>query len=219
MNKQLLDQILSYCPKTGIFRWKVNRPPRGKAGDIAGYNNGSGYVKISIKGKRYYAHRLAFICMGQPEPKIVDHINRVPYDNSWGNLRAVTQKENNLNRESIKGIRKRYGKWYARISTTHIGVFDTEEQAKAAYKKARKVALKKFVENPIVVQNKVVKKWSHKKVLFNGKTLNEIAREHGIPQPTLHNRVHKLGLTIEQAIAKGNSITRVLDHPPKYPSV
>ena len=205
MNKQLLDQILSYCPKTGIFRWKVNRPPRGKTGDIAGYNNGSGYVKISIKGKRYYAHRLAFICMGQPEPEIVDHINRIPYDNSWENLRAVTQKENNLNRESTKGIRKRYGKWYARISAAHIGVFDTEEQAKTAYKQARKTVLKKFVETGKKPVNKVVKKWQHKSVLFNGKSLTEIAKEHGIPQPTLHYRIYKSGLTIEEAVAKGNS--------------
>lgn len=219
MNKQLLDQILLYCPKTGIFRWKVNKPPRGKAGDVAGYNNGSGYVKISINGKRYYAHRLAFICMGQPEPKVVDHINRVPYDNSWNNLRAVTQKENCLNQGGVKGIRKRYGKWYARISASHIGVFDTEEQALFAYKQARKTVLKKFIDNPKKPANKVVKKWRHKSVLFNGKSLTEIAREHGIPQPTLHYRVYKSGLTIEQAVAKGNSTRSASDRPPRYPSV
>ena len=208
MNKQLLDQILSYCPKTGIFRWKVNRPPRGKAGDIAGYNNGSGYIKISISGKRYYAHRLAFICMGQPEPKVVDHINRVPHDNSWRNLRAVTQKENTFNRSCSKGVRKRYGKWYARVSATHIGVFDTEEEARSAYLKAKKTVLKTFVEKDVKVPNQVIKKWSHKKVLFNGKSLGQLAKEHGIPQPTLYNWVHRAGLTIEQAISKGNSTAR-----------
>jgi len=207
MDKELLHKILSYCPETGIFRWKVNRPPRGKVGDIAGYNNGSGYIKISISGKRYYAHRLAFIYMGQAEPRVVDHINRIPYDNSWANLRAVTQKENNLNRITTKGIRKRYGKWYARISDKHIGVFDTEEEAHRAYRQCRDKILTEFVETDEPPKNLVVKKWNHKKRLFNGKTLSQISKENGISESILHYRIYKKNLTIEQALAKDSSIT------------
>jgi hypothetical protein len=207
MNTKLLHEILSYCPETGIFRWKINRPPRGKAGDIAGYNNGSGYIKISIKGKRYYAHRLAFVYMGQPEPKIVDHINRVPYDNSWANLRAVTQKENNLNRAATRGIRKRYGKWYARISDKHIGVFDTEEDAYRAYSQCRDKVLSEFVQINETPDNLIVKKWNHKKRLFNGKSLSQISKEHGIKQSILYYRIYKKNMTIEQALTKDSSTT------------
>jgi hypothetical protein len=206
MNKQSLEQILSYCPNTGVFRWKVDRPPRGKSGDIAGYNNGSGYIKISISGKRYYAHRLAFIMMGRSEPKIVDHINGVKHDNSWKNLRGVTQKENNFNRPKSKGVRKRYGKWYARISNDHIGVFDTEKQAYDAYIEKKSKVIGKIISPAYDVQNHVVKKWKYRKQLFNGKTLSQIARENAIPQPSLHYRVHVMGLSIEEAIFKGRTI-------------
>jgi hypothetical protein len=209
MDKKTLDEILSYCPETGIFRWKVSRPPRGKAGDIAGYNNGSGYIKISISGKRHYAHRLAFIIMGHPEPKVVDHINRVKHDNSWKNLRAVTQKENSLNNPLPKGIRKRYGKWYARISDKHIGVFDSEKEAADAYMSEKINCIGDIAPSPVNVKNYVEKKWSHRKRLFNGKTLFQIAKEHAISQSSLYYRVHVKGLSIEEAVFKGKSINLV----------
>jgi len=206
MDKNTLDEILSYCAETGVFRWKVDRPPRGKAGEIAGYNNGSGYIKISISGKRHYAHRLAFIIMGHPEPKVVDHINRVKHDNSWKNLRAVTQKENCLNNSLPKGIRKRYGKWYARISHKHIGVFDSEKEAADAYMSEKINRIGEISLYPSDTKNYVEKKWSHKKQLFNGKTLTQIAKEHAISQSSLYYRIHVKGLSIEEAILKGKSI-------------
>jgi len=204
MNKELLQSLLDYDPLTGIFKWKVSKPPRGKAGEIAGYNNGSGYIKISIAGKRHYAHRLAFIFMGFDEPEIVDHINGVRHDNRFENLRSVSSQVQNLNNTNYgKGIRKRYGKWYARIGGSHIGVFDKEDEAINAYNK-RKLELAELPEIQIEkVDSPNTKRWSYNKLLLNGKSISEWSRNSGIPQQTLYYRVHKMGLDIQSAIKLG----------------
>ena len=55
------------------------------------------YTYIKIYNKRYRAHRLAFLYMTGEIPKLVDHINRLPWDNTWTNLRATNHRENALN--------------------------------------------------------------------------------------------------------------------------
>lgn len=58
-----LCELLHYCPETGIFTWKVTRKGLAKAGTVAGSTNGRGYRQISVDGKLYLAHRLAwFYC-------------------------------------------------------------------------------------------------------------------------------------------------------------
>lgn len=140
MDYDLLHSILSYDMETGVFVWKVNHAPRAKIGNIAGYDNGAGYKKISWGGKKYFAHRLAFLYVTGAIPKVVDHINRNPSDNSWKNLRACRgQVQNGANKDDGPkgGVRLRYGNWYARYGHTHLGVFTTKEEAMAVRNKAK----------------------------------------------------------------------------------
>lgn len=45
-----------YCPDTGVFT-RIGR----LAGKECGFINAHGYVVISVCGKQYYAHRLAWL--------------------------------------------------------------------------------------------------------------------------------------------------------------
>lgn len=135
MDQKMLKQILDYDPKTGNFLWKIK--PRAKVlpRKEAGYSSGHGYWRIGIKGRYWYAHRLAFLWMTGTIPKEIDHINRDRSDNRWNNLRGSNRTMNLANVSGRKGIRRRYGRWYARHRRVgHIGVFDTEEEARNAYK-------------------------------------------------------------------------------------
>lgn len=53
---------------------------------------------------RVMLHRLIWLLKyGETPPKLIDHINRIPYDNRPINLRSATHKENNTNCINDKG--------------------------------------------------------------------------------------------------------------------
>jgi hypothetical protein len=75
----------------------------------------------------------------------VDHIDRCRTNNNISNLRMVTRSENHQNRGGVKGYSfdKDKGKWKAMIyvdkKLKHLGYFDTEDEARQAYLKAKKI--------------------------------------------------------------------------------
>ena len=98
-----LREILSYNPHNGVFRWKVRLSPRSNPGEQAGHINGRGYRTIKIRGKHYYAHRLAWLYhTGYFPNDEIDHINNDKLDNRLVNLREVTRWENQQNRIDTK---------------------------------------------------------------------------------------------------------------------
>jgi hypothetical protein len=203
ITQEKLKQVLSYSPETGVFRWAVNKPPRAISGAIAGFYNGNGYIRISVSGVREYAHRLAFLWMTGEIPDVVDHINHCRSDNRWANLRSVSQAVNVANVGGRDGgVRMRYGRWYARFGSVHIGVFDTEESAREARRNVEvaSAGLDPNASRDVlpVVLNVRTHDWSK----YDGKSLLQWARETGIPQPTLHWRVKVKGMTIAEAISK-----------------
>lgn len=99
-----------------------------------------GYVRVGRK----YLHRL-ILC---PAPGLVtDHINRNKLDNRRCNLRAGTRSDNQANQGKMgarsssrfRGVHRHSTSpvWVAQISRDgrchHLGCFDTEEAAAAAY--------------------------------------------------------------------------------------
>ena len=97
---QELKELLHYNPDTGVFTWLVKRSGI-KLGDVAGTkrkNDGKTYIIISVDGKKYRAHRLAFLYMTSDFPELIcDHINGNGIDNRWYNLREVDYVNNNRN--------------------------------------------------------------------------------------------------------------------------
>jgi len=98
----LLREVLSYDPHTGVLRWS-EAAPRNR-GRQAGSTNPSGYkfVRLRVEGKVYscYAHRIAYALHygDDPYPMEIDHINRNVGDNAIANLRIATRSLQNKNR-------------------------------------------------------------------------------------------------------------------------
>jgi hypothetical protein len=133
-----LKELLHYDPLTGWFRWLVNRTGGVKAGDIAG-TLVNGYIRISIDGVKYAAHRLAFLFMEGAFPADnVDHHYEPKTDNRWTNIRPATRSQNAMNSKTptdntsgVKGVhyRAKTRKWRVRISVdgkvVNLGSFGT----------------------------------------------------------------------------------------------
>jgi len=105
--------------------------------------NSRGYIRIKIGGKMYYAHRLIMIAFVGESDQDVDHINRIKTDNRFENLHYCSHRENMLNMDRIDNAKGYYSfrnKWRARITINnkrkHLGLFDTEEEARQAYVEA-----------------------------------------------------------------------------------
>lgn len=146
LTQDYLKSIFSYDPKTGIFV-RIKNIASAKIGDIAGRLDSTGYVQISVKGKRYMAHRLAWLYMTGSWPSDeIDHINRIRHDNRFINLREVTSAQNNWNypisRHNTSGATGvSYDKFHKKYKASirahnkqyHIGYYDNIDDAKLAY--------------------------------------------------------------------------------------
>lgn len=139
-----LRECLSYDSETGIFVWKKLSGRRSKLGTRAGsFNTSIGYRVIGIDGRRHYEHRIAWILMTGKWPNSdIDHINCDKSDNRWVNLREATMAQNIANigswRHNTSGLKgahwsKAAQRWSSRIGGRHLGLFDTKEEAHAAY--------------------------------------------------------------------------------------
>ena len=95
ISKSILEAYLKYNPDTGVFTRISGKYINLETNCI----NRSGYVVISINGKNYLAHRLAWILYyGSLEDDMeIDHINHVRHDNRVANLRKVSKKINSRN--------------------------------------------------------------------------------------------------------------------------
>jgi len=121
-------------------------------GTTAGTPGTGGYVLIAIRDRLYKAHRLAWLYMyGRWPIAFIDHINGDTSDNRLANLREATRAQNSQNRAKQKtATSSRYlgvswvsskKKWSAEIMVNNrshrIGLYDQEEDAAAAYLRAK----------------------------------------------------------------------------------
>jgi hypothetical protein len=157
MDTRSLKDLLSYDPTTGLFTWKKSNSTKPVVGTIAGTRHPHGYIRINIKRKMYYAHRLAWLYVHGAFPTHeIDHVDRDPANNRIDNLRLATHPQNasnapkrRTNRSGLKGVCHVRGRWIATISSNgrqmHIGMFDTAAEAHSAYLAAAKKYHREFM--------------------------------------------------------------------------
>ena len=160
----LLREAVTYDAETGELKWlerpehhfpsarirnTVNSRLSGKP--AFAYRNNHGYLMGCFGQVKVPAHRAAFALMTGRWPEDIDHINGVPTDNRWVNLREVGAVENSRNSARSKrnksgrtGVRwnPQQGRWVAFIgnagSTVHLGTFADKALAVAAREAAER---------------------------------------------------------------------------------
>lgn len=162
VTQERLKNLLEYNPTTGIFTYKkrdissyndiryVTRFNRYRAGKEAGNSHIEGYLTLTIDGKVYKCHRLAWFYVHGEWPDQIDHVNGIRRDNRILNLRNVSKIENGrnqgvyvTNKSGLPGVywNNQLERWHARINSPkriHLGFFDNIFDAACAKKSAEK---------------------------------------------------------------------------------
>lgn len=148
-------ELLHYEPKTGVLTWRVSAGRAIRAGDVAGYLNSDGYRRVTIYGRTYRAHRLAWFIHHGEWPNKIDHKYGDRDGNDIDSMRSVTVQTNNENRRSAQrnnlstgllGVTfcKRRRKFKAQIGIdgriVNLGYFDDPMAGHRAYLSAKRVA-------------------------------------------------------------------------------
>lgn len=164
LTAERLRELLSYDPATGEFLRLATPRNASKAGDVAGCVV-DGYRRISVDGRQYQGHRLAWLhAHGRWPADQIDHVNGIRDDNRLCNLREATNAENLQNltarsnsRSGLLGVswHARAGKWMGQITHNrklhYLGLFATAEEAHVAYLEA-KAKLHTFQPVPLAFQ-------------------------------------------------------------------
>ena len=146
LTPELLASTLYYEKETGLFR-KLTNGHKYKIGDVCGFRDRKGYIRILLFGKIYMAHRLAWLYENKKWPDdLIDHINGVRDDNRIDNLREVNNSKNLMNSRKRCSCSSKYkgvcwyrstNKWTAQIMINgkrkRIGYFKSERVAAYAY--------------------------------------------------------------------------------------
>lgn len=145
--EQILE-VLDYDSERGILIWKVSRGSTVKPGDIAGTETFYGSIQMSLLGRRVQvSHVIWFLETGQWPTRIVDHEDRCPSNNRFGNLRHVTSEVNilhEIHKNSEEGVYEiSAGKFAVVIRKSElsvcVGSYRTKKQAFDTLEACRKI--------------------------------------------------------------------------------
>lgn len=103
LTQKKLKEILHYDSNSGLFIWKIRAAKRIKPGDIAGClfesQSKKKYIRITISGKRYFVHNLAWLYVhGHFPDNEIDHADGNGTNNKIKNLSDVVRLENGKNK-------------------------------------------------------------------------------------------------------------------------
>lgn len=148
LTQNQLKSVLHYNEETGVFTWISGHRKHKQAGHTAApaYR-----TKITVFGKSYYAHRLAWLYVHGKFPALfIDHIDGNVGNNAIKNLREADRSQNQQNikhaisrsRSKLLGAIPSRNKWTAEIvvrgKKLRLGMFNTALEAHAAYLSAKR---------------------------------------------------------------------------------
>jgi hypothetical protein len=131
----------TYCPVSGEIKGMYGKVIKNKI-------NGRIVCCVYVDKKQYKvkSHRLAwYLHYGHLPINFIDHIDGNPSNNKIDNLRDVTHQQNQWNHTKAKGYcwNKSANKFNAFIKINrknkHLGLFNTEQEARNAYLKAKEI--------------------------------------------------------------------------------
>jgi hypothetical protein len=158
--KEQIDAQLIYNAETGLFTRRIDVMAKpwhkaASAGDLAGWKTKKNGWVISVLGKQYKAHHLAWLMTYGFWPKLIDHKDGDRLNNAISNLREVTVGVNTQNMRramktnkssgmlGVSASRSKLNPWKAQIridgAITHLGSFPTKEAAHEAYVAAKRI--------------------------------------------------------------------------------
>lgn len=161
--QQLKDRY-HYSPLAGVFEKRVGGKRSGYRWVLAGsVVDKSGYLSMSVFGRRCAAHRLAWFYMHGEWPEFgLDHKDGDRLNNAISNLRLATAAQNSHNSQTpshntsgIKGVsfNRADKKWTAQVAVARRPIlmrrFKTREEAADAVRTARVMAHGEFANHGI----------------------------------------------------------------------
>lgn len=158
LTQEILKELVSYDKDSGILIWRH----RGRhlfgsdrcmkawntrlAGNIIRNLDKYGYLRVSLYGKTWMAHRLIwFHVHGELPSDEIDHINGIRDDNRISNLRVASRSENMRNKAISKRnklgvqnvwLNKKSRKWQVYINCEYLGSFKDKFEAICVRKSA-----------------------------------------------------------------------------------
>lgn len=158
LTSEYLKTFLLYNPLVGDCWWiscatKSNlwnaKYPGKLVGSLFTCSTGMVYMRTRIEGENWLLHRLIWLYMTGEVPERIDHWDNDGVNNRWENLREATGSQNQANAKgpsiSIVG-----GRYRAKITRNHyqrhLGMFDTYEEALAAYNFAANALFGEFAK-------------------------------------------------------------------------
>ena len=146
LTQKRLKELLHYDPETGFFTRILRTSSKANVGDVAGCDDGCGYLRISIDRVAYLSHRLAWLYLTGVWPiSEIDHKNGVRSCNRFNNLRESTRLLNQQNQRKAQRnnaigflgvikVGKRFSAYIRHDGKKHyIGTYATPELAHDAY--------------------------------------------------------------------------------------
>ena len=128
--------------REGALYWRKSPSNCVKAGSRAGRKTQT-YRQVKVNNVAYVEHRLVWSWHHGPIPEgmVVDHINDCKTDNRIENLQLLTDRENASKARTepgrLRNTTPKGKRWAAQGKiggkTTYVGMFDTQEEAHAAF--------------------------------------------------------------------------------------
>lgn len=145
MDQNRLRELVIYDPETGVFTTRLGSHQR-PAGAVIGISNGQGRLLLFLDGRKYYAHRMAWLYTHGWCPTIIDHADGDPLNNRLENLRQASRSQNRANsganrgRTLPKGVYRSGSRFQAQVRVRGrliaLGSFSTATEASSAYQAA-----------------------------------------------------------------------------------